>query len=154
MKTSNEGFAYFYYEDFKKMIFWAHDESFATTHMSPIKRKFFCACKSKWKRLQTPVPSMASSKRPENSIMLLMRPREYLLLQRLSSPRPPLASVTPRFRNSSCCCAHVYYTPTRGAPQCQWMDGWMDGCMDFFFSFFYLLALLDDEIWKEENGEC
>jgi hypothetical protein len=128
------------------MIFWAHDESFASTHMSRSKGQFFVHVKVNEKGCKPQSRPWPQANEPENSIMLLMRPREYLLLQRLS-PRPHLllsrcASETHHV------VAHMYIILLQGVRLNVdgWMFGWMDGCMVFFFSFFYLLALLDDEI--------
>jgi hypothetical protein len=122
--------------------------------LPPIERKFFCACKSKWQKAANPVPSSMAAQANDLKNLSCCRcappRRKYLLLQRLSAHPPLPAPVTLRFRNSSCCHAHVYYTPTRGTPQCRWMDGWMDGRTDGWMVFFLflknLLALLDHEI--------
>jgi hypothetical protein len=150
MKTKQWRFllrVYFFYEDFWKMIFFgpmmkALAPLISSYEPMTIQRKFFCACKSKWKRLQTPVPSMASQANDLKNLSCCRCAPAPWVLTSSAVVAPPAATVTllVRFRNSSCCHAHVYYAPTRSAPQCRWMDGWMDRwmdeCMVFFFSFF------------------
>jgi len=83
-------------------------------------------------------------------------------------PPPPGVSTyffsgcrpTPRFLLLSCCASethhvltHTYIILLQGARLNVdgWMDGRMDGWMVFFLFLKNLLALLDDEIWKEEE---